>query len=418
MAGMDHGSLAGLDDVPWAELWHAYGLAVDVPDQLRAMQAGDWEGRYPPIAQLANHIVHQGTRYQAAVHTIPFLVRMALDAGQTHRDQIVGLLCSIAIGLEDDHLPSGYDPREDVSDRENLRSQADEWAQWIAEAPDADIRKQRQESCRQLLGQAEAAVRSYDAVKEALPSLAVLLRADSPELRAETANLLAWFPESAPVTIPLLKAFIVDEVVPGAAATGLVALGLLGDPAVVSFLQGYLESAVAELRWAAAFALTRFGMDEPAVVDVLLHAAACPPEKTRTMSFLSGSYLGLTTMALADTSEATTPRGVGAVLTGLATCVGSQWSEDTHYTETSLIPRVFPGASAEDESPWPADPVEPRVAFEELNPAQQQVLRYIADQGKTWSNSGRHALEHWTVPTSADDLRAYIAAASNPDGRV
>ncbi|MFJ9861322.1 HEAT repeat domain-containing protein [Streptomyces albogriseolus] len=104
------------------------------------------------------------------------------------------------------------------------------------------------------------------------------------------------------MTIPLLKAFIVDEVVPGAAATGLVALGLLGDPAVVSFLQGYLDSAVAELRWAAAFALTRFGMDEPAVVDVLLHAAARPPEKTGTMlPFLSGSYLGLTTMALADT---------------------------------------------------------------------------------------------------------------------
>ncbi len=37
---------------------------------------------------------------------------------------------------------------------------------------------------------------SYDAVREALPALAVLLTSDSPELRAETANLFAWFPES------------------------------------------------------------------------------------------------------------------------------------------------------------------------------------------------------------------------------
>jgi hypothetical protein len=88
-----------------------------------------------------------------------------------------------------------------------------------------------------------------------------------------------------------------------------------------------------------------------------------------------------------------------------------------HYG-ASLIPRVFPGASAEDESPWLADPVEPRVAFEELSEVQQQVLRFLADRDvAAWSNSGRQALEHWTVPTKPDDLRAYIAAASNPHGR-
>ncbi|WP_395292435.1 HEAT repeat domain-containing protein [Kitasatospora hibisci] len=159
---------------------------------------------------------------------------------------------------------------------------------------------------------------AVDAVREALPALAVLLASDIPELRAETANLLAWFPESASISVPLLKAFVADEVSPGAAATGVVALGLLGEPATVPFIESYLDSPIVELRWASAFALTRLGIAGPAVVDVLIQVVARPPEKTGTMSFLSGSYGSLAVMALAETSEATTLRAVDAVLAGLA----------------------------------------------------------------------------------------------------
>lgn len=294
--------LAGLDDVPWAQLQHSYGKADDVPGHLRAMQAGDWEGQYPPSAQLANHIVHQGTRSQAAVYTVPFLVRMALDPRLVNRHRFVALLGSIAIGLGNDHLPNGYDPREDRDYLESVRGEADDWARWIAEATDDEQRKQREESCEQVLIDAEAAVSSYDAVREALPALAVLLTSDSPELRAETANLFAWFPESASTSIPLLKGFVADEATPGAAATGVVALGLLGDPVVVPFIKSYLDSPVVELRWASAFALTRLGIVDPAVVDVLIQVVARPPEKTETMSFLSGCYGSLAEMALAETS--------------------------------------------------------------------------------------------------------------------
>lgn len=225
----DDDPLTGLDDVPWAQLQHSYGMADDVPGHLRAMQAGVWEGRYPPSAQLANRIVHQGTRSQAAVHTVPFLVRMALDPRLVDRHRFVGLLVAIAIGLDNNYLPNGYDAREDRAYLANLRGDADDWARWIGEAADDEQRKEREANWAQVLMDAEAVVCSYDAVREALPALAVLLTSGSPELRAETANLLAWFPESASTSIPLLKAFIADEGSPGAAATGVVALGLLAN---------------------------------------------------------------------------------------------------------------------------------------------------------------------------------------------
>jgi hypothetical protein len=239
----DDDPLAGLDDVPWAQLWHSYGTADDVPGHLRAMQAGAaQEGRYAPVAQLANRIVHQGTRSQATVHTVPFLVRMALDPRLADRHRCVELLVAIAIGLDNNHLPNGYDPQEDRAYLESLRGEADDWARWIAEAVDEEQREQREGNCAQVLIDAEAVVRCYDAVSEALPALSALLASDNPELRAETANLLAWFPESAATSIPLLKAFVADEVSPGAAATAVVALGLLGEPATVPFVRRYLDS--------------------------------------------------------------------------------------------------------------------------------------------------------------------------------
>ncbi|MET9472276.1 HEAT repeat domain-containing protein [Streptomyces sp. NPDC002922] len=388
----DDDPLAGLDDVPWAQLQHSYGTADDVPGHLRAMQAGVWDGRYPPSAQLANHIVHQGTRSQAAVYTAPFLVRMALDPRLVNRHRFVGLLVAIAIGLDNNYLPNGYDPREDRANLAILRGEADDWAQWIGEAADDKQRKQREESYAQVLIDAEAVVRSYDAVREALPALAVLLTSGSPELRAETANLLAWFPESAETSIPLLKAFIADEGSPGAAATGVVALGLLGEPATVPFIGRYLDSPIVELRWASAFALTRFGIAGPAVVEVLTQVVARPPEKAETMSFLSGSYSGLAAMALAETSEPTTLRAVDAMLVSLA-----EGFYDRYYTGHTLFTLVFPG-----------DPAEPPQSFGDLSNVQQQVVRFVADQDEAaWPFGAMDALRRWKVPTRHSDLRVY-----------
>jgi hypothetical protein len=334
------------------------------------------------------------------VYTVPFLVRMALDPRLVNRHRFVALLVAITIGLDNNHLPNGYDPREDRDNLESLRGEADDWARWIAEATDDEQRKQREAICEQVLIGAEAIVLSYDAVREALPALAVLLTSNSPELRAETANLFAWFPESAATSIPLLKAFVADEASPGAAATGLVALGLLGDPAAVPFIENYLDSPVLELRWASAFALTRLGIADPAVIDVLIQVVARPPEKTETMSFLSGSYGSLAAMALAETSEATTLRAVEAMLVGLADCTGVERYYDRYYTAQRLFTLVVPG-----------EPTEPPQSFGDLSDVQQRVLQFIADQDADgWPTGGMDALRRWKVPTGRSDLRVYVGS--------
>ncbi|MFJ5219429.1 hypothetical protein ACIP98_32580 [Streptomyces sp. NPDC088354] len=177
----------------------------------------------------------------------------------------------------------------------------------------------------------------------------------------------------------------------------MVALGLLGEPATVPFIGRYLDSPIAELRWASAFALTRFGIAVPAVVDALAQVVARPPGKTATMSFLSGSYRGLAAMALADTSEATTLQAVDDMLAGPAAGTGVEGFHDRHCTARMLFGLVFAG-----------DPAELPHSFGDLSDVQQRVLRFFADQDEVALPSGAtEALRRWKVPTRRADLRVY-----------
>lgn len=397
----DSDPLAGLHDVCWDQLQHSYGTADDVPGHLLALQAGSGEDETcPPEALLANNIVHQGTRSQAAVYTVPFLVRMALDARLADRHRFVSLLVAIAIGLDNNHLPGGYDPEEDRAVLAEVRGEAEESAQWIAEASDDEERARRRGICEQSVIDAEAVVRCYEAVQEALPDLAVLLTSDTPELRAETANLLAWFPEYAGASVPLLEAFVARETSPGAAATGLVALGLLGARASVPFVASHLDSCVVELRWGAAFALTRLGIAGPAVVDALTQVVARPPERTPTMPFLSGSYTGLAVLALAGTPAAATPRTVEAVFAGLADCTAVERYADRSYLADALFTLAFPG-----------EPTDPPRSFDELGDVQQRAVRLVAEDHIGWPYMATDALRRWGIPTRHSELLAYTGIA-------
>jgi hypothetical protein len=97
------GLLAGLDDVAWSRLEHAYGPATDVPDMLRAVAEGDDASRDKAISDLFGSICHQGDVYEAAGPSVPFIAHLALDAAMTsgHRRLLVALLGHVAAGDEE-----------------------------------------------------------------------------------------------------------------------------------------------------------------------------------------------------------------------------------------------------------------------------------------------------------------------------
>ena len=191
-------ALAGLDDVAWDSLEHAYGPADDVPDLLRALAAGDAEQAEEAVYELYSNIWHQGSVYPATIPAVPFLVAIAASgASGTQTPQVLRLLGDIA---------ASTDPRE-VEDPAAVRSAVAAHAEAIAgllDHQDAQVRAGaqfvlvyagEQQHVRALIlehwhADAEAlhAMMRLDAEKAA--DLAEEVSSDDPLLRVSCA--LAW----------------------------------------------------------------------------------------------------------------------------------------------------------------------------------------------------------------------------------
>lgn len=101
--------LSDLDAVPWAKLIHAYGKAVDVPDQLRALASTRKKARTDALAALYGNIFHQGSRYPASAAATPFLVGLLTDRGVRDKASILVLVNHLAVGYHAEHLADGFD---------------------------------------------------------------------------------------------------------------------------------------------------------------------------------------------------------------------------------------------------------------------------------------------------------------------
>jgi len=92
--------LAGLDEIPWTRLEHAYGRAGDTPRLLRQVGGDDKEARGKAFEELWSSLCHQGTVYEATASAVPFLAALARKAPmpEEQRRELVALLGSIAAG--------------------------------------------------------------------------------------------------------------------------------------------------------------------------------------------------------------------------------------------------------------------------------------------------------------------------------
>lgn len=98
VAESDLPALAGLDDIDWSSLHHAYGPAADVPRQLRALASPRRNRREAAIYDLYGNIWHQGTVWEATPHAVPFLIRLVADPATPDRANLLGLLDALANG--------------------------------------------------------------------------------------------------------------------------------------------------------------------------------------------------------------------------------------------------------------------------------------------------------------------------------
>ncbi|MEV2244225.1 HEAT repeat domain-containing protein [Streptomyces sp. NPDC049970] len=86
---------AGIDEVEWASMEHAYGPADDVPGLLYGLASAEPADRESALDGMYGAVHHQGDVYACTLACIPFLFELAVDPGIRDRGGIVELLTSI-----------------------------------------------------------------------------------------------------------------------------------------------------------------------------------------------------------------------------------------------------------------------------------------------------------------------------------
>ncbi len=90
--------LDALDDIDWKSLEHAYGSAEDVPELIRQLLVQDSKVRAQVMWTLYGNVFHQGTRYPATPHVIPFLIELCADPTILDRGELLTFWGSLITG--------------------------------------------------------------------------------------------------------------------------------------------------------------------------------------------------------------------------------------------------------------------------------------------------------------------------------
>ncbi|WP_329094717.1 hypothetical protein [Streptomyces sp. NBC_01439] len=404
--------LAGLDDVDWAGLSHAYRSAHDVPGHIRALCGSDDEARKEAFSRLFSSIFHQGSRYSASPFAVPFLARIAVGGPAAARENAMWLLTRLAVDWHDEY---------DVTTGINVagwRAAAAEvgpevslpwYEEQLAAEPDPDKRAELQEM-RDWVAAGNSpdsrwsALQSYDAVLAELPSLLVLLDDADACLRTRIAYLLAWFPEFSATSLPRLLALATHERDPVTAATALLAAGLLGPFSTAEDITPYLDAADPLMRWAAATALIRLAALDGAPVGPSLLSravteltAAARNPFDRVTDYCGGDLHGHIERTLHSLPAGSDPASVREALDAcLPRIVWDYYGSRTRRAIEALF-----------LAPQP----HPTPRYADLTAAQQQLLGDLAGQRHPWLiRSSADRLRDLGLPHTQEALQHFVGA--------
>lgn len=197
--------LEHLDDVPWADLEHAYGTAEDVPDLLRGLLSPDPKTRKQVIHSLYGNVFHQGTRYPATPHVVPFLIELCAGPQVPDRAELLNFWGCLVTGY------LSVQERPVWGDGERL----------YFDGKPCEIEESDPYS--------EALHQIYRASLAGHDLLIRLLDDDDSGVRAGAAWVLACLPTKAGTSLPALEARLRAEPSGWVRAALAFALGELGD---------------------------------------------------------------------------------------------------------------------------------------------------------------------------------------------
>ncbi|MGI5147375.1 HEAT repeat domain-containing protein [Plantactinospora sp. CA-294935] len=120
---------AGLDEIDWAGMSHAYGPATEVPELLRGLVSADPATREIALDGMYGAVHHQGDVYACTIACVPYLFEVVTRAGGAGRGPVVSLLASIGGAEVDDpdELVRSAEAGRDEEDDDDVESWAENY---------------------------------------------------------------------------------------------------------------------------------------------------------------------------------------------------------------------------------------------------------------------------------------------------
>ncbi len=383
--------LEGLDKLNWQALEHAYGFATDVPGLIRDLASADERTRAIAIYELHGNIWHQGTVYEATAYAVPFLVELLKQESVQDKDQILGLLASIASG--------------------NPALQAD----------DNFMRSMLEQKGRDFETELDLATfwadMAHDAVRDGIPVYLALLGDDHPKIRMGAAYVLSYLKERAADIAPHIRALSDPEKDTYVKASLIRSLGVLveSDPEYRQLFEDVVSSRDRELlRLVASLALTRVAREHTSPEAIALLTETCQRPELISDEYSTLPWLG---DVVADACDALRNLGPSLAIPALIEALEKTMDEyDALEMTKTLLSLSFPVQQAGmvfgvwragdglAERALRGKKLNGNTSFHELTEQQRLVLNAIVNSEILWQ-IGTDLFEMYGLPSSRQRLQ-------------
>ncbi len=338
-----------LNDVAWETLKHACGSASDVPAQLRALANRNRKRRDEALYALYGNIFHQGTRYSASGHAIPYLIELCRDDSVRDKFEIVDLIRHLVAGYFNVTEPGMWNDGEQLND-------------WGRMVPVASLNVEGQGATDAL----DALRRTYAEALRGIEVYFELLRSGDERTRASVAVLLACFSRHRETIAPALRDAFAREAAPPVRACLAFALGRVGES---ELLRRACCDVSPLVRLYAAMALVRTVRD-PDVVQRIASGFGMRID-VRDLACSGGNLDGDLSAALADVPPELAEPALSLMMRALAEARGF----GTLPIVRAILRAAFP-EPADDQPPLSPDTV---------TPGQREVLTAMVRTQDMWS---------------------------------
>lgn len=392
--------LDGLEAIDWANQTHAYGSAADVPGLLRSLPSKSSKTREKAYHDLYGNIFHQGTRYEATVPAIPFLIRLIASPDTPERSNVLTFLMHLALGYAEESLPAG------VSLTATRRG--------IAEAV-ARMSKAERKECEEYGFGPQVVLDCYEAAGAGVPVFVNLLSEEDTDLKGTALYALAWFPEQSETIFPAFQQILSSSTEEEILINALLAIGLLNQhaerPLSAEVIRPYLLHAALSVRVSAAIALAPAGLTHE-LIQILVGAlteSEALEDATELTLFNEGDLAGYCSMILAHYG-----REYSAIVLPVLSEVLSKVAPypSLGITRSILNLAIFDPALVVDGEPTRFLQDTP---VGKLQPHTRAALQAIAEHGGWYmgkSQFGNYAelMRGYKVPDTQEALKKYLTA--------